>query len=344
MFGTSGRTSRRKRRQARPSGAIGSLALLVVLFSALALAGGRWALFDFYGQLQAQALAATIPVMLIAVATQRWLWSVLLLGCVSGLGWSVHPYAIIPRSIEPAATTERPLRIAWANLRNWSTGGEAVSGLLSAEAPDIAVLTELSANHRRAVFSADAYRFTTTFPSGSAFDVMLMSRLPPTEVRFDYTHGTAFPVMEARFCPTAGSAACLAIVALHAPRMPLPWAAAGLPATRRDGMLALAAGMARRRLQAHDHVLMLGDFNAAPYSAGFRAALAASGLTDSCCVPAERPSRPRPTWFSSWPGVGLALDHALVSPGLRIVERRLGPDIGSDHRPLVLDIRLADAP
>jgi endonuclease/exonuclease/phosphatase (EEP) superfamily protein YafD len=319
------------------------LALLVVLFCVLGLAGGHWGLFDFYGQLQAQALVAALVFMILAAALQRWLWLALLSACVAGLAWAVHPFALVPRQLEPLVGADRPLRVGWANLRNWSTGGESVAQLLAAEMPDIAILTELSANHRAAIQGAEAYRYTSTFPAGSAFDVMLLSRLQPADLRFDYTHGTEFPVMETRFCEIGRATRCLAIIALHAPRLPLPWAALGVPATRRDAMLALAARLARQRLEARDHVLLLGDFNAAPYSSGFRTVLAASGLGDSCCLPAERPVRPLPTWYSTWPGVGLAIDHALISPGVRVVTRRLGPDIGSDHRPLVLDLRLNDS-
>jgi len=344
FLGVGRRAPRRTQHRHRSAGALAPLAALVFIFAALALAGGRWPVLDFYGQLQGQAMVACAFVVLAAIVARRWRRVVVGLACVAALGWSLHPYLALPLRIEPVAGVGAPLRVAWANLHNWSTGGEALTRLLDVEAPDIAVLTELSENHHAAALAATAWGFRTGFPAGSAFDVMLISRARPTDVRFDYAYGVDFPVMEARFCVAERATACLAVVALHAPRPPLPWGAIGVPATRRDGLLALAASMARRRLDARDHVLLLGDFNAVPYSTVFRDMLAASGLTDSAGAPAERPVRPRPTWFSSWPGIGLAIDHALVSPGVRIVERRLGPDIGSDHRPLVLHIRLADGP
>lgn len=334
----------RRARQRRSAGIFGPPTALAFAFAVLAALGSRWPVLDFYGQLLAQAATGLAAAGLLALLTWRWGRFICALAGLAALSWLLQPQFSLPPRLEPVEGAGAPMRIVWANLQNWSTGGAALSRLLDAETPDIAVLTELSENHRAAATSATAYPFRTTFPAGSAFDVMLMSRIRPDSVRFDYALGPAMPIMEARFCSTEAATACLTIVALHAPRPPLPWAAVGVPATLRDSTLAAAAAMARRHLEARDHVLLLGDFNATPSSRVFHDVLAASGLADSTGAPSEWPARPQPTWFSSWPGIGLAIDHALVSPGIRIAERRLGPDIGSDHRPLVLHIRLADQP
>lgn len=310
----------------------------------LAALGGQWSVLDFYGQLQTQAAICVAMVGVVALVTWRWGRFFCALAGFAALAWMLQPQLALPPRVELPSGAGAPMRIAWANLQNWSTEGAALTRLLEIETPDIAVLTELSENHRAAASAATAYAFRTTFPAGSAYDILMMSRVRPDSVRFDYALGPDMPVMEARFCSTEAATACLVIIALHAPRPPLPWGAIGMPATMRDSLLAVAAGMARRHLEARDHVLLLGDLNATPSSSAFHDVLAASGLADSTDAPSEKPVRPQPTWLSSWPGIGLAIDHALVSPGIRIAERRLGPDIGSDHRPLVLHIRLADQP
>ena len=334
--------SRRASRRHWAAGAFSQLSLVVCVLAILALAGSWWPLFDFYAQLQMQILVVTTAIMLVAVSVQMWRSFVQSLVCAAALGWSLYPHLAPPPRVEPgvAPGTGAPVRIAWANLRNWVTGGPAVVRLLETETPDIVILTELTERHRAAALTAPGYGFRTPFPAGSAFDLLLMSRVQPTEVRFDYAFGADYPILEARFCAIDGASVCLAIIALHAPRPPLPEAAWGEPANLRDGLLALAATMARRRLVAQDHVLLIGDFNATPYSSVVRDMLARSGLIDTTSAAAENPEQPRPTWLSTWPGVGLPIDNALVSPGLRVVERRLGPNIQSDHRPLVLHLRL----
>ncbi|HJQ58179.1 MAG TPA: endonuclease/exonuclease/phosphatase family protein, partial [Vineibacter sp.] len=296
---------------------------------------------DIYGQLQAQALLAAAPAVLVALFARLYRTALVAVVCAGALAANLAPHLAMPPRVDAMSGASAPLRLAWANMRNWATGANALNRLLRVETPDIVLLTELTAHHQPAATAA-AYPFRSSFPSGSAFDVLLMSRLRPVDMRFDYSFGSANPVMEARFCSIRGTTACLAIVALHATRPALPAGFFGEPATRRDGMLALAASLARRRLVAGDHVILMGDFNATPYSLVFADMTSASGLADSARAPSERPVRPRPTWLSIWPGVGLAIDHALISPGVRVVERRLGPNIGSDHRPLVLHFRLVD--
>lgn len=48
--------------------------------------------------------------------------------------------------------------------------------------------------------------------------------------------------------------------------------------------------------------------------------------------------------FGSWPAwlpAGrIPIDHCLVTPDWQVDSKRLGPDIGSDHLPVMVDLRL----
>ena len=197
--------------------------------------------------------------------------------------------------------------------------------------------------HVRAVERARArWPYQTRFPGGSAFELLMLSRWPLRELRIDVPFDDRFPIFDALVCPGAAlegwGEACIAIVALHAVRPALPGGFIGVPPTRRDTMLEVATAAARRRIVENHGVVLMGDFNTTPFSASFRRILDDGGLLDSATQPAERPRWPRPTWFSRWPGLGLSLDHMLLSPTWRIRERRLGPFFGSDHRPLVIEL------
>ena len=81
--------------------------------------------------------------------------------------------------------------------------------------------------------------------------------------------------------------------------------------------------------------LLVGDLNATPWSHHFRALLAVGGLRDS-----RRGIGLQPSWPTFCPWFAIPIDHVLVRPPVRVLARRVGPDLGSDHYPLVVDFAL----
>ena len=78
-----------------------------------------------------------------------------------------------------------------------------------------------------------------------------------------------------------------------------------------------------------DRMIVTGDFNSTPWSFGRRRDDAAIGI--------ERRTRALPTWPANGP-MGLAflpIDHVYAGPGWRTVSIRRGPQLGSDHYPVI---------
>ena len=85
------------------------------------------------------------------------------------------------------------------------------------------------------------------------------------------------------------------------------------------------------------HVAICGDFNTVPWSGPFRHLASRSGMTDLYGDGAWS-GYSWPTWTSV---LRVPLDNCLVSGGVAVTGHRHGPDIGSDHFPLVVDLALA---
>jgi endonuclease/exonuclease/phosphatase (EEP) superfamily protein YafD len=81
--------------------------------------------------------------------------------------------------------------------------------------------------------------------------------------------------------------------------------------------------------------LMLGDFNATPWNYFFRNLLKESGLRDS-----SRGFGIQPTWPSFSRLLSIPIDHCLHSEQIVIVGREIGPDVGSDHYPVIVEFTL----
>ena len=89
-------------------------------------------------------------------------------------------------------------------------------------------------------------------------------------------------------------------------------------------------------LDGLDTAVVLADLNQTPWSTAYRQLIRGARLQD-----ARRGQWPRKTWRPrrSWL-VGLPIDHVLYRGAVQVEQFRLGPDVGSDHLPLLADLAL----
>jgi endonuclease/exonuclease/phosphatase (EEP) superfamily protein YafD len=100
-----------------------------------------------------------------------------------------------------------------------------------------------------------------------------------------------------------------------------------------DEQLARAAAV----LNEHDGPrIVIGDLNATRWGAAYRRLRSQIDLRDSADGQGLRGTWPSPLWFTGMIGI----DHVLVSPDIRVEDRRVGPHLGSDHRAVVVDLTI----
>jgi len=86
-------------------------------------------------------------------------------------------------------------------------------------------------------------------------------------------------------------------------------------------------------------IVLAGDWNTPVWSPAYARMLQASGL--EATERAAWPDATRLFWRTEdITLVGTPIDHVAVSPGIAVSEHFLGPDFGSDHLPLVVDLKL----
>ncbi|MEM9262938.1 MAG: endonuclease/exonuclease/phosphatase family protein, partial [Pseudomonadota bacterium] len=119
----------------------------------------------------------------------------------------------------------------------------------------------------------------------------------------------------------------LDIVAVHVPS-PLN------PETRqrRNEQLQAAVQLASERGPA----VLVGDLNAVAWSGDLSSILKKTALKRLDTGQAG-------TWLSRVPGIGLTIDHAFVSDGVKATAR-VGPSIGSDHWPIIIEVSEVSRP
>ncbi len=218
------------------------------------------------------------------------------------------------------------LRTAMVNLLASNRTPERVAAWLEATDPDVVALLEFTPAHERALLRLRSrWPHAVTKPVASPFGIALFSKLPlrDTEVR---PMGASYAFAITATVTTA--IGDVGVLAMHPPP-PVSKERAG----ERDlAFSQLASAIAS--LPAHRVVLT--DCNATRWSRPFRNGLAAAGLDDGCSGHGYQGSWPSSLpWFLRVP-----IDHVLVSRDLAVHRRELGPDVGSDHLPVLAEVHV----
>ncbi len=190
---------------------------------------------------------------------------------------------------------------------------------------DLVFLLESTEDYVSAMPTADiGYSISNEIPEDRHYGISVLGRDAANveQLRLGVTRD---PVM--RVETTIGDQP-IAVYAVH-PRPPDSEA----KSEARDSLFAELADLVMREAVP---VIVIGDFNASPWSYAFREFTADTELLNS-----QNGYGLSATWPTGFPVTLVPLDHMLHSDGLTTVDRQVGPDPGSDHLPLTVDVSLA---
>lgn len=94
------------------------------------------------------------------------------------------------------------------------------------------------------------------------------------------------------------------------------------------------AAIGQQAVAAAGPVAAVGDFNATPWSAPMRRLVRTTPLRYADLV-----ATTWPTFLPRW--LGIKIDHVMLGNGCTLVDYAVGPDVGSDHRPVLATVRCA---
>lgn len=272
------------------------------------------------------AMAASLLASASMARGRRWLaigLAILALGQAVALSRCWWPSTVRPA---PGSTTR--LRLLVANVLVDNPDRADLIGLIRRERPDVVGLIEVSRDWLAGLEEVRAdYPHRFEHPDDEeGRGLALWLRRPPTAVEpASPLAPGGNPAIHATL-EFAGRTLHLRLVHNVSP-FERP---AGLPL---GGEL---AALARRVKLDGGSALVVGDLNCTDGSPFFGRFLRDSGLRDSRLGFGRQPSWPAWSWYR------IAIDHAFLSPDLAVVGRRLGPPIGSDHLPVLLEIAPAE--
>jgi endonuclease/exonuclease/phosphatase (EEP) superfamily protein YafD len=305
------------------------LAFIIAGLALLTLAGfwGRRAWFlditsHFRVQYFALLLLASIGMLVLG---QVW-------AAAAGLGLALLNAAVIlPRFISQAhaASNGPSYRLLLSNILRSNRSYHLLLELVVREQPDLLVLIEPDQAWIDALAELrQDYPYWQVAGREDAYGIALLSRRPFESAGVIHLGPAGVPTLMVRLRLANHDERLLTVIASHPP----PPKGAVHSANRNDQLQALAH-LVRQQSEA---VMLCGDLNLSPWSPYFFDLLHNSGLADS-----GRGFGIQPTWPADNYLLRTPIDHCLVSSQISVRRRSLGPPIGSDHLPVILDFSMA---
>jgi endonuclease/exonuclease/phosphatase (EEP) superfamily protein YafD len=266
--------------------------------------------------------------------------ALLLLACVLGSRLSVAAVSgalllnlgpiwadVVPiRSTDPEPADS--IKVLMANVLTSNANASGLWKLIHAEQPDVIGLLEVDARwlaELRPLHGLYPYRLAK--PRQDNFGIALYSRIPFTTSELSRLAGSD---VDAALVRMRIGERDLGLLLAHS----FP------PVGQREAEIrnAQLRDIERIRLEnAEIEFVVVGDLNTTPWSPHFRALTRGAGLRS-----AARGHGYVPTWPTALAPLMIPIDHGLLSPGLRASSYRRGPAIGSDHRPILMEVGFAE--
>lgn len=307
-------------RSVRVSGFVDILLVLALGGTWLGLLGRYHWVLDLFSHFRWQYLLICVVGVAWSLALKRPRWIQAL--CLASL--LVNGAALYLARGDPAyaAIAGERLRVVSLNVHADNPDTARVLDYVRSTDADVFFLMEVDAEWAAALAElSTTHPHHLLWPQEDNFGLAFFSRVPLQSVEVIHTSERGSPSIRARLTHAGRE---LAILGVHPPP-PMGRQLSQIRDTQLADTAALVASL-------DIPVLLVGDLNATPWSHGMRLLRDGTTLDDRSPDPSSSP-----TWNA---GIVFAIpiDHALVTPPLVVTQRQIGPDVGSDHRPQILDV------
>lgn len=309
-------------------------ALLCLGATAISMLARHWWLADLIANLRIQLIIGLIFATIGLVVThQSRLAALVVMGLIWNCSW-IAPYVFATQ--KPVGF--RPLKICVVNVLTQNLQHDKVLTVLKNADPDvIAVLelgTELESRLNKEL--GDLYRHRITEPSDNGnFGIGLWSKLPLQDEQIFHLTVPLVPSISAK---VYWEGQPVRLFATH----PIPPVGSRYFQSRNQHLDLLAERIRMQTdIMGEATTVVVGDLNLTPWSPWYDKFVTDSDLRD--CVRGDKAAALRPTWYR-WPlfPFGLVLDHGFCRGPIVCSNRKILEDIGSDHRPVLLEFVRAE--
>ena len=238
---------------------------------------------------------------------------------------------VLPIYISPSAKIANfnPIKLRVMQINVFTPNGEykKVEDAILQYDPDIILLDEVNNQWLNSISAIRSkYPYSLEEPRDDNFGIAMFAKIKPEFCEIRMSESAQIPYIYARFILDKSTKKSLAFYGIH----PLPPIGKNY-FNMRNSQLAEVANEIRN--DSSTHKILLGDLNLTPWSYFFGKLEKESGLRNS-----QLGFGIQPSWPQKLPFFRIPIDHCLVSPQIKVVDRQIGDNIGSDHFPLIIDL------
>ena len=295
-----------------------SLLTLIALGTLMGFLGGLWWVLALAAHFRVQLTAVSLLALAAALVFKQWRHAA---GASVLVAINVLPVLISLGGAPQTPAGDARITVVGLNVNTFSGDPKRVLAWLQTVDADLVGLTEIDPHWIKALAPLRArWPHWVELPNDGNFGLALLSRRPVIAQRAQRLAGHEVKNIRATVQTPLGP---VEVVVMHPP----PPLNARWAAMRDEQFEALAAEAS----QAKTPLLIVGDLNATPW------ARALDPLLDAGLRHGRVGQGVHPTWPDGWWPLGVPIDHVLVR-GLVVTEHRVGPSVGSDHRPIVVTL------
>lgn len=302
--------------------------VLTCLFSVATAFDDLHRYLELFSHFRFQYLIAAV-LLTLPFLVMRWRGYILLgVATIALNAYFVVPWFLpVASDFEQSATSAEPVKLMLANVLASNGNAERFIELVKKEQPDVLLMQEATPAWLALLEQIDAaYPYKLSEPRDDPFGIALYSKFPLDSSAIIEAPPHGYPDLLAR--AIIGSAR-VTIISSH-PSPPLGSANYGARNLGLDNAAKLAA-------RSPAPLIVIGDLNTTMWAHHYRRFVQVSGLRN-----ARRGFGIEPTWPLFLLPAMIPIDHCLVSDDITVTDFRTGPNIGSDHLPIIVELMVTN--
>ncbi|WP_028581972.1 endonuclease/exonuclease/phosphatase family protein [Desulfogranum japonicum] len=294
-------------------------AAVTILFSILTLAGQHHWILDLFSHFRLHYCIASLACALLLTFLKCYRLAVLMLLITCLNGYHIAPWWFPVK--QSHASPNHSLKLLHSNVLTSNRQYLKLLNLAQAESPDLIIAQEINqawADRLSTLHSQYPYR--VIIPRNDNFGIGLYSRIAFSDVQ-KITWGLhSLPSIQVKLHIKDKD---VTLITTH----PLPPVSRDYSQLRDAQFRAISLHIG----QIHTPVILVGDLNTTMWASSY-------DLLPHTLHNSRAGFGILPTWMTNYPLLRIPIDHCLLSSEFTVSHMKTGPDIGSDHLPIIVEL------